>query len=325
MALGELLTIGIPTYNRAQLLHRALRSVTGRGIRVIVSDNGSTDDTPQVMAAFPDVIYLRNPENLGYDANQIRLFEATRTPFLWLLGDDDQAADHWLEELDKVFEHHGDDLDFILLNAILQDETSSKRPTTYKLAEDLEITSLEHFYKTAGHNLTIGAVILNMRELDLDVARSFVGTAHAYSGAILHALAKQQHAQGHIKAVITAKTVAILQAGEYKDSVERFRAAVFGTTSFFTRLAQIEHLDTFANQDLRLHINSIRFLFYVSRLLELDSAVASRLNTFQTELRDNLDHQQALILKTLISSALLRRTLVSLVRTAKGVKALVQH
>jgi glycosyltransferase involved in cell wall biosynthesis len=63
------LTIAIPTLNRAQLLTRAIESAlaqTSPDIEIIVSDNGSTDDTPAVIdspyASIPslkDAIYAR--------------------------------------------------------------------------------------------------------------------------------------------------------------------------------------------------------------------------------------------------------------------------
>ena len=49
------LTIVIPTVNRAGLLGRAIESAlaqTSRDIEIIVSDNGSTDDTPAVIERY---------------------------------------------------------------------------------------------------------------------------------------------------------------------------------------------------------------------------------------------------------------------------------
>ncbi|MEZ4663131.1 MAG: glycosyltransferase [Caldilineaceae bacterium] len=60
----------IPTYNRAQFIGDAIRSVqeqkyaTSRQpeLEIIVADDGSTDDTPQVIAAFSNqVTYLPCP------------------------------------------------------------------------------------------------------------------------------------------------------------------------------------------------------------------------------------------------------------------------
>lgn len=94
-----LLTIAIPTWNRAVHLRRLLDALlpmtadcAGR-IEIIVSDNGSTDDTPTVLAAAcrdrPDVHVLRNALNIGGDANFARCFHQAQGQYLWVIGDDD--------------------------------------------------------------------------------------------------------------------------------------------------------------------------------------------------------------------------------------------
>lgn len=65
-----MISVIIPTYNRASLLPRALDSVlrqTWEDLEVIVVDDASQDDTPQVMAACTDprVRYIRLEKNSG--------------------------------------------------------------------------------------------------------------------------------------------------------------------------------------------------------------------------------------------------------------------
>jgi glycosyltransferase involved in cell wall biosynthesis len=97
---GEpLVSIGIPTYNRAELLARSVESALAQDhhhVEVLVSDNASTDGTVAVArglaTADPRVRVLTSPENLGPAANFNRLrAEATGRYFMWL-GDDD-----WLD------------------------------------------------------------------------------------------------------------------------------------------------------------------------------------------------------------------------------------
>ena len=91
-----LVSIGIPTYNRAPLLKRSVESALAQDhdhLEVIVADNGSTDDTVAVAhelaAADPRVTVLASPENLGPTANFNRVrAEAKGAYFMWL-GDDD--------------------------------------------------------------------------------------------------------------------------------------------------------------------------------------------------------------------------------------------
>lgn len=92
-----LLEICIPTWNRADRLATLLASIAAhRGdwdIGVLVSDNGSSDNTGAAVAPYcsePWFRYQRHPENLGFDANIASLVRSGRGEYLWLQGDDDE-------------------------------------------------------------------------------------------------------------------------------------------------------------------------------------------------------------------------------------------
>jgi glycosyltransferase involved in cell wall biosynthesis len=108
------LTVGIPTFNRAELLREAIASVlaqTFTAFRLVVSDNASDDNTPEVVRSFGDerIDYVRSERNVGAIGNLNRLIELTDTEFLVLLPDDDllypdhlQAAVELLERYETV-------------------------------------------------------------------------------------------------------------------------------------------------------------------------------------------------------------------------------
>lgn len=87
-----LLSICIPTYNRASFLERTLGQMTNspfKNFEIIVSDNNSSDDTETVVKKFPEVIYKKNPINVGFGANILRVAEYAKGKYLWIIGDDD--------------------------------------------------------------------------------------------------------------------------------------------------------------------------------------------------------------------------------------------
>jgi abequosyltransferase len=93
-----LLTIAIPTFNRAKYLRESLSTLFGQllvqpRVELLISDNASTDETPAVIEEFENrglkMHYLRNEINLGPDANFLRCFEQASGKYMWLLGDDD--------------------------------------------------------------------------------------------------------------------------------------------------------------------------------------------------------------------------------------------
>ncbi len=93
---GPLVTVGIPTYNRAELVQRAVGSALGQdhdALEVIVLDDASTDETAEVLEPWaehePRLRYLRQDRNVGHARNfQAALDRAEGEYFMWLSDDD---------------------------------------------------------------------------------------------------------------------------------------------------------------------------------------------------------------------------------------------
>ncbi len=84
----------VPTYNRAQLLPRAIASVQRQTAAhlcdIIVIDDGSTDDTPAVAARYRDQVhYIRQP-NRGAPAARNLGIRASNGEFVAFLDSDDE-------------------------------------------------------------------------------------------------------------------------------------------------------------------------------------------------------------------------------------------
>lgn len=100
---SPLLTIAIPTWNRAEFLALNLEQLLQEGrncwddIEILVSDNASTDDTSKIVSdaisrGVP-VRYVRNAENIGSDANIAQCFNLAQGKFVLIMGDDDLFVD----------------------------------------------------------------------------------------------------------------------------------------------------------------------------------------------------------------------------------------
>ena len=102
-------TVFIPTYNRAGLLPHAIASVLAQtydDFKLVISDNASTDSTPQVVASFDDprIEYVRQPQNLGMLGNHNWILQRIESEYSLILPDDDllypQALERLVAELD---------------------------------------------------------------------------------------------------------------------------------------------------------------------------------------------------------------------------------
>lgn len=91
-----LVTIGIPTYNRAEMLRRSIESALCQDysmIEVIISDNASTDDTQSVCQEFSNkddrVKCITQLSNIGATANFADVLKRASGEYFMWLGDDD--------------------------------------------------------------------------------------------------------------------------------------------------------------------------------------------------------------------------------------------
>ncbi|WP_416520729.1 glycosyltransferase family 2 protein [Streptomyces achromogenes] len=113
-------TVTIIVHNDAARLPRAVASVraqTHAGIEIVISDDHSTDDTPEVarrLAAEDDRIrVIRLPENSGgCSAPRNRAIEISRAPYLMFLDSDDELPPRAVEVL--LAAHREREVDFAM-------------------------------------------------------------------------------------------------------------------------------------------------------------------------------------------------------------------
>jgi glycosyltransferase involved in cell wall biosynthesis len=99
------LTIAIPTYNRARRLDKTLidllefitKSNSRQQISVLVSNNGSLDNTDAIIAENSRLfessripfLSIKFSQNQGFDANVLACYKESNTDYVWFLSDDD--------------------------------------------------------------------------------------------------------------------------------------------------------------------------------------------------------------------------------------------
>ncbi len=90
-----LVSIGIPTYNRAdKTLSSAIQSACNQdypNLEIVISDNCSTDNTQELVRSFNDdrIKYIRHTANIGGNNNFNACLEAAKGDYFLLLHDDD--------------------------------------------------------------------------------------------------------------------------------------------------------------------------------------------------------------------------------------------
>ena len=104
----KLLTIAIPTFNRAELLDRQLTWLASAikgcesDCEIFISDNCSTDHTQEIVNKWQSILsdipfrYHKNPENVGVMKNIVCCLQAATSKYVWTVGDDDPIQERTL-------------------------------------------------------------------------------------------------------------------------------------------------------------------------------------------------------------------------------------
>lgn len=137
-----ILSICIPTYNRAKKLESALDSITPqvkkaeREVELIVSDNCSSDNTKEVVERARKKVpisYYRNPQNEGAARNVLKLTnELAKGKFAWILADDDLVRPDGIERVLNILKKYPK-IDYVFVNVTAltdKDRNSFNRPVS---------------------------------------------------------------------------------------------------------------------------------------------------------------------------------------------------
>ncbi|MBK9284922.1 MAG: glycosyltransferase family 2 protein [Sphingobacteriaceae bacterium] len=180
-----LLSIAIPTWNRAKILKLALNNLLPQilpfkdKIQFIISDNGSTDETAQVIEEnkrnYSEInfIHFKHLTNTGYYGNFTKCRELANGKYFWLLSDNDYVVDGIVREV---------------VNRLISDH-----PTFVFLSDWGEYVKEEkfkyiHFHKPMSINealvkynykltLTSAVIFLNFKQHDSNYLEEFRGNA----------------------------------------------------------------------------------------------------------------------------------------------------
>ncbi len=102
------ISIIVPVFNHCRDTRDCLLSIAqstaGSSYEVIVVDDGSTDETPEMLGRIEGLIQLRNDANLGFIGSCNRGAAAARGEFLVFLNNDTLVTPGWLEALRRTFD-----------------------------------------------------------------------------------------------------------------------------------------------------------------------------------------------------------------------------
>jgi glycosyltransferase involved in cell wall biosynthesis len=148
---NQLVSIVLPTYKRAHVLPHAIRSVLAQTYpnwELIVVDDNSPDNTPEIVRSFSDerIRYVRNDPNLKLPRALNKGFSLARGAYLTWTSDDNLYADNAIEKM--VSRLQAGDCDFVYADYyVFSEQNAEGRPLDIrrdKLPDQLQLEKGNH-------------------------------------------------------------------------------------------------------------------------------------------------------------------------------------
>jgi len=154
-----LLTIAIPTYNGADTIRETLDSILSQtknlneNVWVVISDNNSTDETSTISQKYhrnyPNVLYFKNPENIGFDRNYDLAIRRSPGEYVWTICDDDIIKPGAIQKILDIL-HKVQDISNIFVNCSVYDSDLKicKTERVANIYDDIICYGADLFYAT---------------------------------------------------------------------------------------------------------------------------------------------------------------------------------
>lgn len=197
-----ILSICIPTYNRAKKLKECLESVRiqlanstdlNEMVEVVISNNASTDETESIIEhykpLFKNYRYTKNQHNIGLDKNVINVVKSAHGTYCWYLGDDDTIIDGGIRHILSLLQTNKYDVLTVEAEPVTKHTTPSKAK---KFREDsiIEVIDPNEFYFRGFCQGGFSVLVFN-RELWLKCLNEEKYLPHwVYFETVLHMLIK---------------------------------------------------------------------------------------------------------------------------------------
>jgi len=214
------LSICIPTFNRLHYLREMLEIILPQAefnrVEVCVSDNNSNDGTAEFLISishtYPCLRYTINPKNIGLDKNMLAVISMGTGQYIYPIGDDDLLPKDSLHEILLEIKKGGD---VLILNGW------HTNPTLVKKRLHLSSSIAGHSFTRSGEafillwdKMPFGSFLASRECFLEEYSHRFIGTSHAYTGAIWDALDHIENTKGCCNVKCMTSPTVLLRGGE---------------------------------------------------------------------------------------------------------------
>ncbi len=174
-----LLTICIPTYNRASMLETLLDSITRQSnddnkdkVEIVICDNHSTDHTDEVVekakaSGLFKITYIKHSTNTGLIKNVFSTVDNASGEYCWIMGSDDCILPG---AIDRMIFHIGSNRNisvfipqFKVLDFTLTRELASVQRPIYRFPDKFIVSPIEKYAKDVVYEIGYISVLIFKR------------------------------------------------------------------------------------------------------------------------------------------------------------------
>ena len=157
-----LLSICIPTFNRAEKLENCLNSILisqqyceENDFEVCISDNYSDDNTKNIVEIYQsklNINYFKNSENLGFARNAIKVVSLANGKYSWMIGDDDLILPETLKILFQILKSN-QNIEIFFLNSYYLNSNKIEEAEKPFDTQKLQLKGLDSLSKVKGDKI----------------------------------------------------------------------------------------------------------------------------------------------------------------------------
>ncbi|MFC4800021.1 glycosyltransferase family 2 protein [Neobacillus sp. GCM10023253] len=163
-----LVSIGLPVYNGEKYIAEAIESLLSQeytNIEIIISDNASTDTTPQICQQYqqkdPRIHYFRNDTNIGAAKNFNRTFELSKGDFFMWQAFDDLRHPAYISKCLQKFNQHPEAIICVTEISIIDTEGKYLNDE-HEAIETINLTFTERLHQFFLNVTWMGSVIYGL-------------------------------------------------------------------------------------------------------------------------------------------------------------------
>jgi glycosyltransferase involved in cell wall biosynthesis len=187
MSQSALLTVCIPTYNRASIATtvQALLPQLTPEVQLKIFDNCSDIAVTEILREHlaENISVVRNSINVGAAGNILKCFEYCDTEWMWLLSDDDKVVSNAIENILATIQRYPD-VAYIKFNSDVGD-------VAFDVKEEVVATGQKDFINKAnnfGNVLFLSSAVYNVQEIKKGIKAAYYFTS-TFSPHVVFALA----------------------------------------------------------------------------------------------------------------------------------------